>query len=464
MIRSNQRFFNILHVMSDGVLIYLSFLMAFILRFQVMDGQISTAGSDIYFKFAMIAVPIQLTLYGCFKLYGSQRRERFLTLFYRLCICNLIGYAILLMGLFWMKEVHFSRLSLIYFLIFETFSVTLKRFVLIKTLQQLRKQGQFQRNLIVLGSGELAQLYVQEIQSSPHLGYQINGYLAPKQQEESFPFLEYMGDYEALETVLDYYKPDEVILALDTEEYAVIGDLIHICEKTGSKMSIIPFYTQYLSAKPQVDFLNHIPLLQIRAIPLEHFGWAFLKRTMDILGSALLILLLSPLLLCLAIGVKCSSPGPIIFTQTRVGLNKKNFKMYKFRSMVQNDSANHAWSRNHDTRKTKFGSYIRKYSLDELPQLFNVLKGEMSLVGPRPEIPHFVEQFKVDIPHYMVKHQVRPGITGYAQINGFRGDTSIEERIKHDLHYIEHWSLFLDLYILFKTLFTGMVNQEKIKK
>lgn len=463
MIRSNQRFFNILHVVSDGVLVYLSFLMAFFLRFQVMDGQISTESHLIYFRCAVAAVPLQLILYSFSKLYSSQRRERFLTLFFRLCVCNFLGYIILQVALFWMKEIHFSRLTLLYFLAFETFFIALKRFALKKILQHLRQQGYNQRNLILLGSGELAQLYATEIQNTPQLGYKIHGYLA-QAPETALSDLEYMGGYEDLETILDYEKPDEVILALSTEEYGIMGELIHICEKTGSKMSIIPFYTQYLSTNPQVDFLNHIPLLQIRGIPLEHFAWAFLKRSMDILGSLLLILALSPLLLGLAIGVKCSSPGPILFTQTRVGLNKKNFKMYKFRSMVVNDSGNHTWSRNTDTRKTKFGSYIRKYSLDELPQLFNVLKGEMSLVGPRPEIPHFVEQFKLDIPHYMVKHQVRPGITGYAQIHGFRGDTSIEERIKHDLHYIEHWTLWLDLHILIQTLFTGMVNQEKIKK
>ena len=155
--------------------------------------------------------------------------------------------------------------------------------------------------------------------------------------------------------------------------------------------------------------------------------------------------------------------GPILFRQERVGRNKKNFKMYKFRSMRINTSQNTGWSRDHDDRKTKFGAFIRKFSLDELPQFFNVLKGDMSLVGPRPEIPFYVEQFKEDVPLYMVKHQVRPGITGWAQVNGFRGDTSIKGRIEHDIYYIEHWNLLLDIKILFMTVFGGkFVNSESL--
>ena len=165
-----------------------------------------------------------------------------------------------------------------------------------------------------------------------------------------------------------------------------------------------------------------------------------------------------------AIGVKLSSPGPIIFRQERVGKNKKLFKMFKFRSMRVNSEENTAWTTDDDPRKTRFGSFIRKTSIDELPQFFNVLRGEMSLIGPRPELPHFVEQFKETVPLYMLKHLVRPGITGWAQVNGFRGDTSIEGRVEHDIWYIEHWTLGLDLRICFLTAFGGIVNKEKVRR
>ena len=185
---------------------------------------------------------------------------------------------------------------------------------------------------------------------------------------------------------------------------------------------------------------------------------------MDVAGSLVLIVLTSPIMLGVAIGVKLSSPGPIIFKQERVGLNKRPFMMYKFRSMRVNAAEDSAWSTNSDPRKTRFGSIIRKFSLDELPQFFNVLKGDMSLVGPRPEIPFHVEHFKEEIPRYLVRQQVRPCLTGWAQINGLRGDTDIAERIRYDIWYIENWTVALDIKILFRTVFGGkMVNDEKIQ-
>ena len=237
--------------------------------------------------------------------------------------------------------------------------------------------------------------------------------------------------------------------------------IINACEKDGTKLSVIPSYVKYMPANPQVDSINGLPLINLRRIPLDNVGNALIKRTADIVCALLLIVLTSPLMLIAAIGVKLSSPGPIIFKQERVGKDKKSFYMYKFRSMKVNSSQNTGWSKNEDNRKTWFGSLIRKCSVDELPQFFNVLKGDMSLIGPRPELPFFVEQFREEIPRYMVKHQVRPGITGWAQVNGFRGDTSISKRIEYDLYYIENWSPAFDLRILLMTVFC-MFNREKI--
>ena len=204
-------------------------------------------------------------------------------------------------------------------------------------------------------------------------------------------------------------------------------------------------------------------MLNIRRIPLDNLANAFCKRVIDIVGSLVLIILTSPIMLACAIGVKLTSPGPVIFRQKRVGQDKHTFYMYKFRSMRVNKRQDTGWSSDQDSRKTRFGAFMRKCSLDEFPQFFNVLRGDMSLVGPRPEVPYYVEQFKEDIPLYMVKHQVRPGITGWAQVNGLRGDTSIKERIEHDIYYIEHWSLLFDLKILFLTVFKGkFLNSEHL--
>jgi exopolysaccharide biosynthesis polyprenyl glycosylphosphotransferase len=226
---------------------------------------------------------------------------------------------------------------------------------------------------------------------------------------------------------------------------------------------VIPFYNDIIPANPTIESIGRSKLINMRVNRLENIGWGMLKRGFDLVVSILGLVLLSPLFLILAVGVKCSSPGPILFRQTRVGYKRRPFEMLKFRSLRQNKEENTAWTKDSDPRRTKFGAFIRKTSLDELPQLINVLKGDMSLVGPRPELPHFVEQFRETIPYYMVKHQVKPGMTGWAQVNGLRGDTSIEERIEKDLWYIEHWSPWLDLRILFKTFFGGAINAEKIK-
>ena len=254
-----------------------------------------------------------------------------------------------------------------------------------------------------------------------------------------------------------------MVSAIEAEDYARTPQIIQACELAGVKLSIVPFYANYMPAHPQFDELNGIPLMNIRRIPLDNFANALIKRAADIIGSLLLIVILSPVMLICAVGVKLSSPGPVLFRQRRVGRGKKPFFMYKFRSMRVNDAQDSAWSTKTDDRRTRFGSFLRKYSLDELPQFFCVLAGTMSLVGPRPEIPHFVDRFKDEIPLYMVRHQVRPGITGWAQVHGFRGDTPIRERVEHDIYYIENWSPWLDIQILFATVFGGkFINDEQL--
>ena len=214
---------------------------------------------------------------------------------------------------------------------------------------------------------------------------------------------------------------------------------------------MVPFYNDYLPARPTIDVLGDCKLINIRQTPFDNILNAFIKRAMDVVGSMVLIVLTSPIMLGVAIGVKLSSPGPIIFKQERVGLNKRPFMMYKFRSMRVNAAEDSAWSTNSDPRKTRFGSIIRKFSLDELPQFFNVLKGDMSLVGPRPEIPFHVEHFKEEIPRYLVRQQVRPGLTGWAQING-RDELPIEVKARFDGEYVEKLSFFFDCKCFFGTI------------
>ncbi len=462
MIKENQRLINQLNIVSDGLIVFLMVPVAFWLRFFVLPGgEISVPFQDYLILAAALMVLFVFT-YAVFGMYQSFRKVPILKEMSRLWLASALDLALVLSVLFVGREEHFSRLTMAIFFVLSVGVLSVKRLLMRKLLRHLRSQGYNQKHVVILGSGKMAENYLKTIQKERELGYLADGYVAaaPAEWEQDIPWL---GTYEQLEFVLEQYKPDEVVSAIEMEDYIRTPQLIEACEKTGTKLSIIPFYADYITSNPQFDDIGGIPLLNIRRIALDNWGNAFCKRAMDIICSGILLVVTSPIMLICAIGVKLSSPGPVIFKQERVGRNKKNFNMYKFRSMKVNDAQNTAWSSDRDDRKTKFGSFIRKCSLDEFPQFFNVFKGDMSLVGPRPELPFYVDRFKEEIPLYMVKHQVRPGITGWAQVNGLRGDTSIKERIEHDLYYIEHWSLLFDLKILFMTVFGGkFMNSEKL--
>jgi len=254
---------------------------------------------------------------------------------------------------------------------------------------------------------------------------------------------------------------DEIAVTLSLADYDHLEKIVGLCEKSGVHTKFIPDYNSLIPNRPYTEDLMGLPLINIRYVPLTNTLNSIAKRIVDIIGSFCGIVVLSPLLLIVAIIVKCTSKGPVIFKQERVGLHNKPFQMYKFRTMeVQKPSEEQkGWTVKDDPRVTKAGKFFRRTSIDELPQLFNILKGDMSIVGPRPERPQFVEKFKEEIPRYMIKHQVRPGLTGWAQVNGYRGDTSIRKRIDYDLYYIENWTMGFDFKIMFMTIFKGFVNE-----
>lgn len=270
-----------------------------------------------------------------------------------------------------------------------------------------------------------------------------------------------LGSLGNLEIILPENKLDEIAITLSLKDYDYLESIVGICEKSGVHTKFIPDYNSMIPSKPYTEDLMGLPVINIRYVPLTNTGNKLIKRLVDIVGSAFGIVITSPIMLLAAVLVKATSPGPVIFKQERVGLHNKSFYMYKFRSMEQQKPKDEkkAWTVRDDPRVTRVGKLLRRTSLDELPQLFNILRGDMSLVGPRPERPLFVEKFREEIPRYMVKHQVRPGLTGWAQVNGLRGDTSIRKRIDYDIYYIENWTLGFDIKIIFMTFFTGFVNK-----
>ncbi len=458
MIKENQKILNALNILADAPLVVFSMLLAYITRFYIMRGA-EAVPLGFYIASALAVSPLIILLFGAAGLYESQRSSDFLRTAEKVAGICLIGTIALATVFFIIRSVDASRWLLTFFYIYTTLLLTAKRYAVVAALRSARAKGRNLKYVLLIGSGESAASYFGEVDANRHLGLRVIGSVGSRPVCDG---LARLGGMEALERALETAGADEAVAALSADEIGCIGEVIAACEKHGVKLSVIPFCAPYLPSHPRMDAVGGVPLINIRYIPLDNIVYNGIKRLCDIVLSMIMMALLSPLFAIAAVGTALSVGRPIIFKQTRVGLNKKHFTMYKFRSMKGSEGGNDAWSASDSARLTPFSAFMRKYSIDELPQLFNVFKGDMSIIGPRPELPRFVEQFKESVPLYMVKHQVRPGMTGWAQVNGYRGDTSIVERIRCDLYYIENWSLFLDLKILIMTLLRITNNEEVI--
>ena len=465
MISRNQKFKTFISAGLDFLTVFFSYLLSNYIRFNWLDGKADNIYRSGFYSVeisALLSLIVVIILYAL-KTYKIDRTYDLGRMFIRVIISTVTG-SMFLTTLFYASYIfHVSRMTILINFFLSSFVLILKRIVMVARRKYLHNNGLGLAHVVIAGGGPLAEKYVREIKARPYMGIWIDGYVADKEN----PNIDcrYLGGFDKLENCLMSEKNYEAIIALEAADIERMSDVIDVCDKCGTRFSVVPIYNDYLPHHPTVDHIGSCKLINVRETPFDYLGNAIIKRAFDILGSLILIIITSPVLLICAIGVKLSSPGPVIFKQERVGLNKKHFNMYKFRSMRINVESSTAWSTNEDPRKTKFGSFIRKYSLDELPQFFNVLKGDMSLVGPRPEIPFHVSHFKDEIPLYLVRQQVRPGCTGWAQIHGLRGDTDIKERIEYDIWYIEHWSFWLDVRIIFETVFGGkMINSERIIK
>ena len=319
-----------------------------------------------------------------------------------------------------------------------------------------------QKQVVLVGYSRAAEEYIDRIQQNPQWGYIVRGILDDNVPAGTlYKGIKVIGRIANLNVILPENRLDEIAITLGLSEYYRLEEIVALCEKSGVHTKFIPDYNKIIPTKPYTEDILGLPVINIRYVPLSNTFNAMVKRVMDVIGSLFGIVIASPVMLVMCILIKLTSPGPLIYRQERVGLHNKTFWMYKFRSMEIQPEAEEkkAWTVKNDPRVTGIGRFMRRTSIDELPQLFNILKGDMSLVGPRPERPFFVEKFREEIPRYMVKHQVRPGLTGWAQVNGYRGDTSIRKRIEYDLYYIENWTVGLDIKILFLTIFKGFINK-----
>jgi len=419
-----------------------------------------------YMGALLVLVPLYLLLYTIFQLFTPKRVQGRRQEFANICKANLIGFLISGLLLYltgknpYLRE--FSRKLVIVFCAVNVTAETIERNLIRIFLRSMRAKGYNQKHILLIGYSRAAENYIDRVLANPEWGYQIHGILDDhKARGSEYRGIKVIGPISNLRNILNLNFMDEIAITLCIREYGILEDLVAECEKSGVHTKFIPDYNNIIPTRPYTEDLQGLPVINIRRVPLSDPLNAMMKRAVDIFGALVALILFSPIMLVTAILIKLTAPGPLIYCQERVGLHNRPFKMYKFRSMEVQDpkKEKNQWTSPHDPRVTPIGRFIRKTSIDEMPQLFNVLFGDMSLVGPRPERPFFVEKFKEEIPRYMIKHQVRPGMTGWAQVNGLRGDTSITKRIEHDLYYIENWTLGFDFKILFLTFFKGFINK-----
>ena len=465
MIKDSQRILNRFYLVLDALMIVAAYCAALFVLFGFSTGT-GTLPLSVYLRALLGILPVYLLLYAVFGLYAPKRTRGGRAELADILKANTLGLLIFTLVLYLGAKnpyvYHFSRRLTIVFYAFSVVFTTFERNCIRLTLRRLRKKGYNRRQVLLVGFSDAAKGYIDRVLTNPEWGYEIRGILDDTMEwGSSYHSVMVIGKVADLEELLKLATLDEIAITLPLSGYAGLKKIVQICEKSGVHTKFIPDYFSVIPTIPYMEDLGGLPAINIRHVPLTEFYNAALKRAVDILGGAVGLVLFSPVMLIAAILIKLSSPGPVIFAQERVGLHQKPFKMYKLRSMKlqTDDEEKKEWTTKHDPRVTPVGRFIRSTSIDEMPQFWNILKGDMSLVGPRPERPFFVEKFKEEIPHYMIKHQVRPGLTGWAQINGFRGDTSIERRVEYDLYYIENWTIGFDIKILFLTLFKGFVNK-----
>lgn len=466
MIKDNQKYFNRLHLLMDAVIVTCSYILAWYLKFESVFATkrlgVGVLGKETYFYALYFIVPGYIILYYSFNMYTSKRTARRKYEVYGILKSNTVGALLFIVALYVVNQPNFSRSMIFIFYVVNIVLTTLSRQVLRNLLQYFRRKGYNLKYILLVGYSRAAEEYITRINANPQWGYVVRGILDDRVPRGTlYKGVKVLGSIGNLTIILPENKLDEIAITLSLQDYGMLEKIVDLCEKSGVHTKFIPDYNSLIPSRPYTEDLMGLPVINIRYVPLTNtLNWV-LKRMVDVIGSAVGLVLVSPIMLLTALAVKLSSPGPVIFRQERIGLHNKPFQMYKFRTMeIQKESAEKkAWTVKNDPRVTKVGRFLRMTSLDEFPQLYNILRGDMSLVGPRPERPLFVEKFKEEIPRYMIKHQVRPGLTGWAQINGYRGDTSIRRRIDYDIFYIENWTMGLDIKILFLTIFKGFINK-----
>ena len=459
MLRERQQFLLFALLAADTLAATAAFLGAFGLRFHTpfLPTPVEYPPLGRYLLLIFAVLPLQAFAFQLVGLYRIRRERSKADEAFAQAQGITLTAILLVATTFFIRSESYSRLVMVVFWGLDLIFVFGVRLGIREILRHLRRRGRFLRHVLIVGAGALGREVAQTLRGHPELGLRVVGFLDDHLTVgERIEGREVLGGCDAVRSVVQSHRVSQIFIALPLEAHQELMKILNSLEGELVDVKVVPDILQFITLHSAVEELDGLPIIGLSESPIT--GWPrVLKRFLDLSCAALGLLLLSPVLALIAFAIKLSSHGPILYGQERMGLDGRRFVIYKFRTMLAGaeDEIGPVWAAPDDARRTWVGRFLRRLSLDELPQLWNVITGEMSLVGPRPERPYFVEQFKARVPQYMLRHKVKSGMTGWAQINGWRGQSSIERRIEYDLYYIENWSLAFDLKILILTLWRG---------
>ncbi|HUO58246.1 MAG TPA: undecaprenyl-phosphate glucose phosphotransferase [bacterium] len=438
--------------LGDGFLVACSFLLANWVRFSSGWVKVASVTPYAHYRaFLLLFVAVHLIIFKYVGLYRKRRGISGVDELSKIVQAVFLSTVLIAASTFLVQFFAFSRLVIGFSAGFVVASVWVERLILRRVQVLLRRRGVGVTRILVVGSGETAKVLLQRIIQNTGLGYRVIGIVSEGKSSGGVEGFKIVGTLSQFTKLLELHKPDEVIFALPASAHGELIPMLVTLQDTQVKYKIVSDLFGLITSPLESDVLLDMPIFEMKEAPLSAWYNRAMKRIFDFVLALIGVIVLSPVWIVIAIGVKVTSRGPILFHQKRVGRDGRIFHMRKFRTMkVGTETV--AFTAQNDPRVTKFGAFLRKTSLDEIPQLLNVLTGRMSLVGPRPEVPGLVEKFEKEIPRYFERHQVKSGITGWAQVNGFRGNTSLHERVKYDIYYIENWSLLFDIKIILRTV------------
>lgn len=444
--------FSVVFLLMDILFSFASLEIAYYVRFHILAPEILRPTRENYIVLSVMFTALTVYFFGIAGLYRPVPGKSRLDMMFGIVKSIVFSLGILLALSFFYRDYSYSRLITVMGMGFACVLISVERMIIVSVEGALLARGIGTSRLLVVGTGSGFKNIADKMSSNPHKGYHLIGYVEenPGKTLKDIPLL---GTIDELEQVLVVQNIDVVVLVLDAAHHADVQDMVDLCDKRNVSCYLSPDTVGMIVGPRNYDDICGVPLIRVKGLRIKGIN-AFIKRAMDVVLTLIILIMVLPVILVISILIRIDSPGPIFYMQKRVGMDGRIFWMFKYRSMkTEAESGNGpAWSMTEDPRITRLGYYLRKFSIDEVPQLFNVLKGDMSLVGPRPERPYFVEQFEKGVPRYMERHKVKSGMTGWAQANGLRGDTSITERVQYDLYYIENWSIWFDIKIIILTI------------